>query len=70
MGAELKEGRGTLTLTGSGTDNRAPADVRITIRIGRNILEITREAAPPNQPLAFRHTYTFVRSAPPAQSQR
>jgi hypothetical protein len=64
--AQLHQGRGTLTLTGSSIDNGAAADVRVTMRIGRNILEITREAAPTGQPPVFRHTYTFVRAIPPS----
>jgi hypothetical protein len=61
----LREGRGTLTLSGKGTENGKPVDARATIRIGRNILEIIRETAPRGQPLAFRHAYTLVRTSPP-----
>ena len=63
---QLKQGRGTITLNGSGIESNAPTQVRLTIHIGRNLLEILRETASPGQPLAFRHAYTFVRSAAPA----
>jgi hypothetical protein len=62
----LRQGRGTLTLTGAGTENKAPVEVRTTLRIGRNILEITRETAAAGQPFTFRHAYTLVGAAPPA----
>lgn len=62
----LKNGRGVLVLTGKGTDNNKPADVRTTIRVGRNILEITRETKQVGEEFKFRHAYTFTRSAPPA----
>jgi len=63
--AQLRSGHGTLTLTGKGTENKVLVEVRTTLRIGRNILEITRETAAPGQPFAFRHAYTFVRAAEP-----
>jgi hypothetical protein len=64
--ATLREGKGTLVLTGPGTENGAPVDARTTFRIGRNILVITRETSPHGEPMIFRHTYTLVRSAPPS----
>lgn len=63
---KMKQGRGSLLLRGTGTENKAAVEVKTTLRIGRNILEIVRETAPSGQPLAFRHAYTFVRSAAPA----
>ncbi len=66
----LREGRGSLTLTGTGTENDAPVTVRTTMRIGRNILEIQRETAPAGQPFTFRHAYTFVRAATPTTTSR
>ncbi len=63
---QLRQGRGTLILTGTGTENNAPVEVRTTLRIGRNILEITRETAAAGQPFAFRHAYLLVRTSPPA----
>ena len=62
---QLKQGRGSLILRGTGIENKAAVDVRTTIRIGRNILEITRETGPSGTPLVFRHAYTFIRSVPP-----
>jgi len=64
--AQLREGRGNLTLTGTGTEDDAAVEVRTTMRVGRNILEITRETAVPGQPYTFRHAYTLVRATPPA----
>ena len=68
--AALREGRGTLILTGPGTENGTAVDARTTFRIGRNILVITRETAPHGEAMIFRHAYTFVRSAPPALPAR
>jgi hypothetical protein len=62
----LKAGRGTLVLTGTGTDNDRKADVRTTVRIGRNILEILRETRVPGEEFKFRHVYTFTRAVPPS----
>jgi hypothetical protein len=61
----LREGRGVLVLTGKGTENDAAVDVRTTLRIGRNILEMTRETAAAGQPMNFRHAYTLVRATVP-----
>jgi hypothetical protein len=63
--AQLRSGHGTLILNGRGTENQVAVVVRTTLRIGRNILEITRETAAPGEPFAFRHTYTFVRATEP-----
>jgi len=62
---QLHDGHGVLVLTGKGTENNAPVAVRTTMRVGRNILEITRETAVAGQALTFRHAYTFVRAATP-----
>jgi hypothetical protein len=62
----LKQGRGTLTLSGSGIDNDAPAEIRTTLRVGRNLLKIDRETRLPGEEFKFRHGYTFVRATPPA----
>lgn len=64
--AQLRDGRGTLELNGTGSENKAPAEIRTTLRIGRNILEMTRETAAPGRAFAFRHAYTFVRTSAPA----
>lgn len=63
--AQLRSGRGVLTLTGSGTENGKAVDVRTTVRVGRNILEITRETAVSGEPFTFRHAYTLVRASAP-----
>jgi len=65
--SQLRQGRGTLTLSGTGTENKAPVEVRMTFRIGRNILEISRETAGAGQPFSFRHAYSMVRAAPPGR---
>ena len=62
--AELRNGRGTLVLTGKGSEDRTPVAVRLTIRVNRNILEILRETAASGQPFTFRHAYTFIRAKP------
>lgn len=63
---QLRSGLGTLTLTGAGVENKLPVEARTTLRIGRNLLEITRETGASGQPLTFRHAYTLVRAAPPS----
>jgi hypothetical protein len=60
---QFRSGRGVWTLTGTGTENNAPVEVRTTLHIGRNILEITRETAEAGKPFTFRHSYRFVRAA-------
>jgi hypothetical protein len=62
----LKNGRGTLVLTGRGTESDQPVDVQTTVRVGRNILEILRETRLAGGVFTFRHAYTFVRAQPPA----
>ena len=59
------EERGSLVLTGKGEENNVEVQVRTTLRVGRNLLEITKETAAAGQPFAFRHSYTMVRAAPP-----
>lgn len=61
----LRQGRGTLVLSGTGTDNGKPAEVRTTVSIGRNLLEILRETKVAGEDFKFRHAYTFTRSIPP-----
>ena len=60
-----RSGRGVLTLTGMGTENGKPVEVRTTLRVGRSIFEVVRETASTGQPFTFRHSYTMVRSAAP-----
>ncbi len=61
----LKNGRGILVLAGAGTDSGQSAEVRTTVRIGRNILEILRETRHTGEEFQFRHVYTFIRAQPP-----
>jgi hypothetical protein len=60
----LKAGRGTLTLTGTGTENNKPVDVRITVKIDRNLYEFTKETRLPGQEFNFRDGYTLTRRMP------
>ncbi len=66
---ELKEGRGTLVMTGTGVENNVPVSVRTTLRVRRNLLEILRETGAPGEPLRFRHSYSMVRSSAPRQAK-
>jgi hypothetical protein len=63
---KLKSGRGTLILTGAGTDNDRAVEVRTTLKIGRNVVEMLRETRLPGEEFKFRHVYTFTRKAVPA----
>ena len=65
---ELKDGRGVLVLTGTGTDSKKPADIRTTLTIRRNLLTWLEEVRPAGsaQAFAFRHRYTFTRAEHPA----
>jgi hypothetical protein len=65
---QLKEGRGKLTLTGTGTENGVKVDVQTSVQIGRNVFILERMTRPANaegQPFAFRHVFTFTRTTPP-----
>ncbi|GAA3763376.1 hypothetical protein [Terriglobus aquaticus] len=64
----LKGGRGTLTLTGSGTDSGKPAEIREMMTIRRNLLEVLEEtrSAGSQDAFAFRHLYRLVRREAPA----
>ncbi len=61
----LKSGRGKLILTGPGKENDRAVEVRTTLRITRNLLEILRETRLPGEEFKFRHAYTFTRAAVP-----
>ena len=63
----LRDGRGTLLLTGSGTDNGKPAEIRTTFIVHRNLLSWLEEVRPVGSQgrFAFRHRYTFTRAEPP-----
>ncbi len=62
-----KVNRGTLVLTGTGTDNSKPADIRITLTLRRNLYTWVKEtrAAGTQAPFVFRDGYTFTRIATP-----
>lgn len=64
----LRDGRGTLVMTGSGTDNSKPAEQRLTITIRRNTVEWLLEArtAGSAEPFAFRHLYRLTRAKAPS----
>jgi hypothetical protein len=64
----LRDGYGTLVLTGSGTDNSKPAENRLTLTIRRNIIEWLLEARPAGstEPFAFRHLFRLTRAQAPA----
>jgi hypothetical protein len=68
----LREGRGTLVLTGSGTDNKKPSEKRVTITIKRNLIEIVEETRPAgsSESFDFRHSFRFTRAAPPRSTSR
>jgi hypothetical protein len=59
-------GRGTLQLTGTGTENDHKVDVRITIKLGRNSYSFQKETRVPGADFLFRDGYTFVRRNPPS----
>jgi hypothetical protein len=63
----LRSGRGTLVLTGAGTDNDKPSQTRITMLVGRNLLTILEETRPAgsNDSFVFRHAFRFTRATAP-----
>ncbi len=63
-----KKNRGKLTLTGKGTENNKPVDVRISIMLGRNLFTWRKEtrAAGSADEFRFRDGYTFTRALAPA----
>ncbi|HEY1986708.1 MAG TPA: hypothetical protein VGG85_14930 [Terracidiphilus sp.] len=65
---QLREGHGQLVMTGTGTDNNQPAELRLTVTIRRNLMEWLLEERPAgsNGEFTFRHFYRFTRSKPPA----
>lgn len=69
--ASMKAGRGTLVLTGPGTDNGKPSERRMTLTVGRNLLTLLEEvrAAGTQDEFAYRHLYRFVRAEPPAVTE-
>jgi hypothetical protein len=59
------QGRGTLTLTGVGTENDKRVDVRITITLRRNLYSYQKETRLPGQKFLFRDGYNFTRKEAP-----
>ena len=62
----LKQGRGTLLLTGTVKENNHPVDVRLTLTLRRNLYTLRKETHPAGEPFKFRDAYTFTRTVPPA----
>jgi hypothetical protein len=56
-----------ITLTGTGTENGKPVEVRITVKIDRNLYQFIKETKPAGQEFKFRDGYTFTRRAPSAR---
>ena len=62
----LKNGRGVLVLSGPGLENGQPVELRTTVRIGRNLMEMLSESRRPGAgEFSFRDSYTLVRAQPP-----
>ena len=63
----LKAGKGTLQMTGSGTDSGKPSEQHMVLTVRRNLLEILEEVRPAGstEPFAFRHLYRMVRASAP-----
>ena len=64
----LKDGRGELVMTGPGTENDKPAEMRVTWTIRRNLLSMMEETRPAGstEAFAYRHRYVFTRAEPPS----
>jgi len=67
----LRSGRGTVLLTGAGTDNHKPSETRITLQIARNLLSILEETRPAgtSDVFVFRHSFRFTRATVPSSSR-
>ena len=61
----VKQGRGVLILTGKGTENNKPVDVRITLTLRRNLYIYQKETRLSGEEFKFRDAYTFTRADPP-----
>ncbi len=53
-----------LTLTGIGRENNQAVDVRITVKIDRNLYQFTKETRGQGQQFEFRDGYAFTRNHP------
>jgi hypothetical protein len=58
-------GKGTLELTGAGTENDQKVDVRIVIKVGRNFYRYVKESKIAGGTFQFRDGYSFTRRDPP-----
>ena len=56
--------RTRLILTGKGTENDKPVDVRITVTVDRNMYQFKKETRLAGQEFAFRDGYVFTRRNP------
>ena len=54
-----------ITLSGHGTENDKPVDVRIRIRIDRNLYRFEKETRVPGKDFQFRDAYILTRRTPP-----
>ena len=63
-GNEQRGKRIKLTLTGSTQENHKTVDVRITVKIDRNLYQFTKETRSAGQDFMFRDGYTFTRRNP------
>jgi hypothetical protein len=64
----LKDGRGDLVLTGTGTDNDKLTETRTTLTVRRNLVSWVLEVRPAgsSEAFSFRHRFTFTRASVPA----
>jgi hypothetical protein len=60
----LSDGRGTLVLSGAIREKDAPANLRMQLHVGRNLLEIVRETGAVGEALTFRDGYRGTSSTP------
>jgi hypothetical protein len=58
-------GKGTLELSGTGTENDHKVEVRITIKVGRNFYRYEKETKVAGGNFQFRDGYNFTRRDPP-----
>ena len=63
-GDEQRDQRIKPTMTGSAQENHKAVDVRITVKIDRNLYQFTKETRVPGQEFAFRDGYIFTRRSP------
>ena len=54
-----------ITLSGHGTENDKPVDVRIRIRTDRNLYRFEKETRPAGKDFQFRDAYILTRRSPP-----